>query len=34
MRIVVTDDFERLEARLTGTLKIMREIAKLVRKKG
>jgi hypothetical protein len=29
MRIVVVDDFEKLEDRLTGTLKVMREIAKI-----
>ena len=29
MRIVVTDDFEKLENRLAGTLKVMREIAKI-----
>ena len=34
MRIVVTDDFERLEDRLAGTLKIMREMAKIAAKKG
>jgi transcription-repair coupling factor (superfamily II helicase) len=33
MRIVVTDDFERLENRLAGTLKVMREIAKIAGKK-
>jgi transcription-repair coupling factor (superfamily II helicase) len=32
MRIVVTDDFERLADRLDGTLKIMREIAKIATK--
>ena len=34
MRIVVTDDFERLEDRLEGTLIIMREIAKIAGKRG
>jgi transcription-repair coupling factor (superfamily II helicase) len=34
MRIVVTDDFEKLEDRLTGTLKVMREIAKIAGKRG
>jgi hypothetical protein len=34
MRIVVTDDFEKLEDRLAGTLIIMREIAKIAAKKG
>ena len=34
MRIVVTDDFEKLEDRLAGTLKVMREIAKIAGKKG
>jgi transcription-repair coupling factor (superfamily II helicase) len=34
MRIVVTDDFEKLADRLEGTLRIMREIAKLAGKKG
>jgi transcription-repair coupling factor (superfamily II helicase) len=34
MRIVVTDDFEKLADRLTGTLMVMREIAKIARKKG
>jgi transcription-repair coupling factor (superfamily II helicase) len=34
MRIVVVDDFEKLEDRLVGTLKIMREIAKIAGKKG
>jgi hypothetical protein len=34
MRIVVVDDFEKLEDRLTGTLKVMREIAKIAGKKG
>ena len=29
MRIVVTHDFEKLADRLAGTLKIMREIAKI-----
>jgi transcription-repair coupling factor (superfamily II helicase) len=32
MRIVVTDDFERLADRLDGTLKVMREIAKIAAK--
>jgi hypothetical protein len=31
---IVTDDFERLEGRLDGTLRIMREIAKIARKRG
>jgi hypothetical protein len=34
MRIVVADDFEQLADRLTGTLRIMREIAKIAGKKG
>jgi transcription-repair coupling factor (superfamily II helicase) len=34
MRIVVADDFEKLTDRLEGTLRIMREIAKLAGKKG
>ena len=34
MRIVVADDFERLEDRLAGTLTMMREIAKIAGKKG
>jgi hypothetical protein len=34
MRIVVTDDFEKLEGRLVGTLGVMREIAKIAGKKG
>ena len=34
MRIVVVDDFEKLADRLTGTLRIMREIAKIAGKKG
>ena len=34
MRIVVTDDFERLADRLAGTLAIMREIAKIAGKGG
>jgi transcription-repair coupling factor (superfamily II helicase) len=34
MRIVVTDDFEKLADRLAGTLKMMREIAKIAGKKG
>jgi transcription-repair coupling factor (superfamily II helicase) len=34
MRIVVTDDFETLEDRLFGTLRVMREIAKLAQRKG
>jgi hypothetical protein len=29
MRIVVTDDFEKLADRLEGTLAIMREVAKI-----
>jgi transcription-repair coupling factor (superfamily II helicase) len=34
MRIVVTDDFEKLPDRLKGTLMVMREIAKVAGKKG
>jgi transcription-repair coupling factor (superfamily II helicase) len=34
MRIVVTDDFDKLAARLAGTLAIMREIAKIAGKRG
>jgi transcription-repair coupling factor (superfamily II helicase) len=34
MRIVVTDDFEKLADRLAGTLKVMREIATIAEKKG
>jgi transcription-repair coupling factor (superfamily II helicase) len=34
MRIVVTDEFEKLEDRLAGTLGIMREIAKIAGKRG
>jgi transcription-repair coupling factor (superfamily II helicase) len=34
MRIVVTDDFEKLADRLSGTLQIMREIAKIAGKRG
>jgi transcription-repair coupling factor (superfamily II helicase) len=34
MRIVVTEEFERLEDRLSGTLGIMREIAKIAGKRG
>jgi len=34
MRIVVADDFEKLEARLGGTLKFMREIAKIAGRRG
>jgi transcription-repair coupling factor (superfamily II helicase) len=34
MRIVVVDDFEKLEDRLTGTLRVMREIAKIAGKRG
>ena len=34
MRIVVIDDFERLEDKLSGTLKVMREIAKIAGKRG
>ena len=34
MRIVVTDDFEKLADRLDGTLRIMREIAKIAGRKG
>ena len=34
MRIVVTDDFEKLADRLDGTLRIMREIAKSAGRKG
>jgi hypothetical protein len=34
MRIVVTDEFEKLEDRLAGTLGVKREIAKIAGKKG
>ncbi len=34
MRIVVVDDFEQLADRLDGTLRMMREIAKIAGKKG
>ena len=34
MRIVVTDDFERLADRLEGTLMVMREIPKIAGKRG
>ena len=34
MRIVVTDDFEEMGARLEGTLAIMRELAKIAGRKG
>ncbi len=34
MRIVVADDFEKLADRLTGTVKIVREIAKIAGRKG
>ena len=34
MRIVVTDEFDKLEDRLAGTLGIMREIAKIAGKRG
>ena len=34
MRIVVTDDFEKLADRLDGTLMVMREIAKIAGKRG
>ena len=34
MRIVVVDDFEKLADRLDGTLKVMREVAKIAGKKG
>jgi transcription-repair coupling factor (superfamily II helicase) len=34
MRIVVTDDFEKLADRLKGTLMVMREIAKVAGRKG
>ena len=34
MRIVVTDDFEKLADRLEGTLMVMREIAKIAGKRG
>ena len=33
MRIVVAEDFEELDDRLAGTLKIMREIAKIAGKR-
>jgi transcription-repair coupling factor (superfamily II helicase) len=34
MRIVIVDDFEELKDRLEGSLKVMREIAKIAGKKG
>jgi hypothetical protein len=34
MRIVVADDFEKLADGLDGTLRVMREIAKLAGRKG
>ena len=34
MRIVISDDFEELKDRLEGSLKVMREIAKIAGKKG
>jgi hypothetical protein len=34
MRIVVADDLEKLANRLEGTLKIMREIAKIAGRRG
>ncbi len=34
MKIVVTDDYEKLADRLAGTLRMMREIAKIAGKKG
>ena len=34
MRIVIADDFEELKDRLDGSLKVMREIAKIAGKKG
>jgi hypothetical protein len=34
MRIVIADDFEELKDRLEGSLKVMREIAKIAGKKG
>ena len=34
MRIVFVDDFEKLADRLEGTLKVMREIAKIAGKRG
>jgi len=34
MRIVVAGDFDKLADRVEGTLKIMREIAKIVGRKG
>ena len=34
MRIVFVDDFEKLADRLEGTLKVMREIARIAAKKG
>ena len=34
MRIVVADDFDKLADRLAGTLKFMREIAKIAGRKG
>jgi len=34
MRIMAADDYEKLADRLGGTLKVMREIAKIAGKKG
>ena len=34
MRIVIADDYENLADRLGGTLKVMREIAKIAERKG
>lgn len=34
MRLVITGDFESLEDRLKGTLKAMREIAKIAARRG
>jgi transcription-repair coupling factor (superfamily II helicase) len=34
MRIVVADEFDKLEDRLSGTLGVMREIAKIAAKRG
>jgi hypothetical protein len=34
MRIVIVDDFEELKDRPEGSLKVMREIAKIAGKKG
>jgi hypothetical protein len=34
MRIVVAEEFDKLEDRLAGTLGVMREIAKIAGKRG